>query len=84
MTVGRYTTDPAESRATFRSLRDVAESARARWPGLGEALSMGMSDDFELAIEEGATIVRVGRAIFGERPHPHAHAPQADAAGGAT
>ena len=33
---------------------------------------MGMSDDFELAIEEGATIVRVGRAIFGERPHRHA------------
>ena len=32
---------------------------------------MGMSDDFEVAVEEGATIVRVGRAIFGERPHHH-------------
>ena len=32
---------------------------------------MGMTDDFELAIEEGATIVRVGRALFGERPHQH-------------
>jgi hypothetical protein len=32
---------------------------------------MGMSDDFELAIEEGATVVRVGRALFGERPHTH-------------
>ena len=33
---------------------------------------MGMTDDFEVAVEEGATIVRVGRAIFGERPHQHA------------
>ena len=33
---------------------------------------MGMTDDFEVAVEEGATIVRVGRAIFGERPHHHA------------
>ena len=36
---------------------------------------MGMSDDFEVAIEEGATIVRVGRAIFGERPHAHGDGP---------
>ena len=37
---------------------------------------MGMTDDFEIAIEEGATIVRVGRALFGERPHhPHDHDP---------
>ena len=36
---------------------------------------MGMSDDFEVAIEEGATIVRVGRAIFGERPHQHGDGP---------
>ena len=34
---------------------------------------MGMTDDFEVAVEEGATIVRVGRALFGERPHDHAH-----------
>ena len=34
---------------------------------------MGMTDDFEVAIEEGATIVRVGRALFGERPHVHDH-----------
>ena len=36
---------------------------------------MGMTDDFEVAIEEGATIVRVGRALFGERPHQHGDAP---------
>ncbi len=40
---------------------------------------MGMTDDFEVAIEEGATIVRVGRALFGERPHHHAGAADAHA-----
>jgi pyridoxal phosphate enzyme (YggS family) len=71
MTVGRSTTDPAEARRTFRGLRVLSERSRARWPELGPELSMGMTDDFELAVEEGATIVRVGRALFGERPHPH-------------
>ena len=56
---------PAHVRAACASSRSGAAS---RWPELGPALSMGMSDDFELAIEEGATIVRVGRALFGERP----------------
>jgi pyridoxal phosphate enzyme (YggS family) len=70
MTVGRSTTDPAEARRTFRGLRVLSERSRARWPELGPELSMGMTDDFELAVEEGATIVRVGRALFGERPHP--------------
>ena len=72
MTVGRLATDPADARATFTGLRVLGEGLRSRWPALGPELSMGMSDDFELAIEEGATIVRVGRAIFGERPHHHA------------
>ena len=67
MTVGRLTSDPIESRQTFRALRLRSELSRARWPALGPALSMGMSDDFELAVEEGATIVRVGRALFGDR-----------------
>ncbi|MEP6639611.1 MAG: YggS family pyridoxal phosphate-dependent enzyme [Chloroflexota bacterium] len=71
MTVGRLVSDPAEMRGTFRGLRELAEGARSRWPELGPDLSMGMSDDFELAVEEGATIVRVGRALFGERPHEH-------------
>ncbi len=71
MTVGRLTTDETGARGTFRELRDLSTRLRDRWPGLGAELSMGMTDDFELAIEEGATIVRVGRALFGERPHEH-------------
>jgi pyridoxal phosphate enzyme (YggS family) len=75
MTVGRFTSDRDEARRTFASLRELAERCRSRWPDLGPELSMGMSDDFELAIEEGATIVRVGRALFGERAdaHPPGH-----------
>ena len=71
MTVGRLATDPSDARRTFSDLRATSERCRGRWPRLGSALSMGMSDDFELAIEEGATVVRVGRALFGERPHVH-------------
>lgn len=70
MTIGRLTTDPEAARPTFGALRSLSERLRARWPGLGGELSMGMSDDYEVAIEEGATIVRVGRALFGERPEP--------------
>jgi pyridoxal phosphate enzyme (YggS family) len=79
MTVGRLTADPSEARATFAGLRQLSERCRARWPELGPDLSMGMSEDFEIAIEEGATIVRVGRALFGERPghdHDHVHGGQ--------
>jgi hypothetical protein len=51
----------------------MAERLRGGGRGLGTALSMGMTDDFEVAVEEGATIVRVGRALFGERDHDHEH-----------
>jgi len=61
MTVAPMVADPQEARPVFRRLRSLAESLDLR------ELSMGMSDDFEVAVEEGATIVRVGRAIFGER-----------------
>ncbi len=71
MTIGRFVTDPEDARATFASLRELSVRVSGQGPGLGPALSMGMSDDFEVAIEEGSTIVRVGRAIFGERPHVH-------------
>jgi uncharacterized pyridoxal phosphate-containing UPF0001 family protein len=60
------TTDAA--RSTFAALRDLSARIHAAGARLGPALSMGMSDDFEIAIEEGATIVRVGRALFGDRP----------------
>jgi pyridoxal phosphate enzyme (YggS family) len=67
MTVGRLVTDPDAARPTFRALADLSGDLRAADPRLGAGLSMGMSDDFEVAVEEGATCVRVGRAIFGGR-----------------
>jgi pyridoxal phosphate enzyme (YggS family) len=67
MTIGRLVDRPEDARPTFAGLREFAGRLRARHPNLGEELSMGMSDDFEIAVEEGATIVRVGRALFGER-----------------
>ena len=73
MTIGRLVRDAEAARSTFQALRQVSDTLRgdpAIGQTLGPALSMGMSDDFEVAIEEGATIVRVGRAIFGER-HVH-------------
>jgi PLP dependent protein len=72
MTIGRLVADADAARSTFAGLRRVSERLRGSGAPLGPDLSMGMSDDFEVAVEEGATIVRVGRAIFGERPHRHA------------
>jgi PLP dependent protein len=68
MTVGRLVTDPEAARRTFRSLRGLSERLRTLDARVGGALSMGMTDDFEVAVEEGATLVRLGRAIFGPRP----------------
>lgn len=62
MTVAPLTADPEEARPVFRQLREAAHDL-----GL-KGLSMGMTNDYEIAIEEGATHVRIGRAIFGERP----------------
>jgi len=67
MTIGRLVADPAEARPTFVELRELADRLRRAHPDLGLELSMGMTDDYPLAVEEGATIVRVGRALFGER-----------------
>ncbi len=64
MTVAPLADDPEAVRPVFRRLRELALSL-----GLPE-LSMGMTDDFEVAVEEGATIVRIGRAIFGPRNTP--------------
>jgi PLP dependent protein len=71
MTIGHLVERAEEARPTFRSLRELSERLRGGRPRLGEELSMGMSADFEVAVEEGATIVRVGQALFGERPHEH-------------
>lgn len=70
MTIGPLAADPEETRPVFRRLRELAAALAAEgWPGVEmRHLSMGMSQDFEVAIEEGATMVRVGTAIFGPRP----------------
>jgi len=72
MTVPPFTEDPAGARPYFRLLRDLRDQIAARkLPGIAmEMLSMGMSHDFEVAIEEGSTCVRVGTGIFGARPKP--------------
>jgi pyridoxal phosphate enzyme (YggS family) len=70
MTIGRLVDDPEAARPTFRRLRALSASLRETGAAIGPELSMGMTDDFEVAVEEGATIVRVGRALFGER-HDH-------------
>ena len=68
MTVAPMTDDPETVRPVFRRLRELRDRLREEGVGQGfRELSMGMSDDFEVAIEEGATMVRIGRAIFGER-----------------
>jgi pyridoxal phosphate enzyme (YggS family) len=69
MTVPPYTEDPEGSRPYFRQLRQIRDFiAACDLPKISmAALSMGMSHDFEVAIDEGATCVRVGTAIFGER-----------------
>jgi len=69
MTMPPFSEDPEESRPYFCVLRELAEAlARENIPNAAmKELSMGMSGDFEVAVEEGATLVRVGTAIFGER-----------------
>ncbi|CAN5744579.1 YggS family pyridoxal phosphate-dependent enzyme [soil metagenome] len=68
MAIGRLGDRPEAARPTFARLRRLSERLRARDGRLGEGLSMGMSEDFEVAVEEGATLVRIGRALFGDRP----------------
>ncbi len=69
MTMPPYSDDPEESRPYFCVLRELSQSiTKENIPNVSmKELSMGMSGDFEVAIEEGATMVRVGTAIFGER-----------------
>lgn len=69
MTVPPFTEDPEGARPFFRTLRELRDrTALRQLPGIAmDVLSMGMSHDFEVAIEEGSTCVRVGTAIFGER-----------------
>jgi len=66
MAIPPLTEDPEAQRPHFAMLRKLRSELAAEHPGIIE-LSMGMTDDFEIAIEEGSSIIRVGRAIFGER-----------------
>jgi pyridoxal phosphate enzyme (YggS family) len=72
MTVPPFTDDPEDARPYFRRLREFRDAVAARKLSAikMDVLSMGMSHDFEVAISEGSTCVRVGTAIFGERPGP--------------
>lgn len=72
MAVPPFTADPEAARPYFRLLRDLRDKiAMRKLPRIQmDTLSLGMSHDFEVAIEEGSTCVRVGTAIFGERPKP--------------
>ena len=68
MTIAPLVADPEEVRPVFRGLRALRDQLRSELPVCSwEHLSMGMTDDYRIAITEGATIVRIGRAIFGER-----------------
>jgi pyridoxal phosphate enzyme (YggS family) len=75
MTLALLSAEPARVRRCFVVLRDLRERLRQDAPdGIGlDELSMGMSGDYEIAIEEGATVVRVGQAIYGARALPDDH-----------
>jgi uncharacterized pyridoxal phosphate-containing UPF0001 family protein len=69
MTMAPFTDAQGPIRKAFRTLVRAGEKLKARFPaGDWSCLSMGMSNDFEIAIEEGATMIRIGTALFGERP----------------
>ena len=71
MSVPAASDDPESARPVFRRLRELQDQLAAARPNLAlDTLSMGMSADLEVAVEEGATLVRVGTALFGERPPP--------------
>src|SRR5690625_2429549 len=75
MTIGRLSADPEEARIYFQRLKAIQEQVKAQsYPGVEmDVLSMGMTKDYEIAVEEGATIIRVGTAIFGERMYPDSY-----------
>ncbi len=75
MTIAPWTPDPEKVRSVFRRLRELKEECEQLLGGPLPQLSMGMSNDFEVAIEEGATLVRLGTSLFGPRPKPAKRAP---------
>lgn len=75
MTIGKFGAGETETRRCFERLREIQQKVAARrLPGVEmDVLSMGMSGDLEWAVEEGATMVRVGTAVFGERMYPDSY-----------
>ncbi|HLR77065.1 MAG TPA: YggS family pyridoxal phosphate-dependent enzyme [Balneolaceae bacterium] len=75
MTIGLFSRDWPKVRQGFRQLREIRDAIAAKdIAGVKmEHLSMGMTNDFKIAVEEGATMVRIGRAIFGERKYPDSY-----------
>lgn len=73
MTIAPFTEDPESNRIYFKGLRELKDSINGmNIPGVNmDTLSMGMTGDYQVAIEEGATFVRVGTGIFGERDYAH-------------
>jgi pyridoxal phosphate enzyme (YggS family) len=70
MTIAPWTPEPEKVRPVFRGLRELKARCERQLGAPLPHLSMGMSGDFEVAVEEGATIVRIGTALFGPRPKP--------------
>src|SRR6185503_6888153 len=68
MTMPPWSQDPEKARPVFRQLRELKTQCEEKLGAPLPHLSMGMSGDFEIAIEEGATLIRVGTALFGPRP----------------
>jgi len=67
MTMAPFTGDKNAIRRSFRQLAAAKDEMKRRFPGNWSCLSMGMSNDYEIAIEEGSTLIRIGTALFGER-----------------
>lgn len=70
MTVGPFTQDKEAIRSSFSALRELFAQTKDRYPDLSlDVLSMGMSSDYDIAVEEGSTLIRIGTALFGERSY---------------
>ena len=74
MTIGPLTENEGEIRKSFQTLRRLKENFEKKVSKSSWELSMGMSSDFEIAVEEGATMLRIGTAVFGVRPRRDSHA----------
>ena len=68
MTLAPWTPEPEKVRPVFQRLRELREACQQKLGAPLQHLSMGMSGDFEVAIDEGSTLVRIGTALFGPRP----------------